>query len=79
MAVGSFLPALGLCHLLGEDRDGAKLALGAPLAIALDLAYRGTRPVRRWLVPSGGGKFLYLPVWLCGILWAVYGVWQLLH
>ena len=75
----SFWPALGICYLLGDARDGMKLVIGGPLAFVLDLAYRSsTSPSRDWFSPSQGGKWLYLPLWMFGIFWTLYGVWQLM-
>jgi hypothetical protein len=65
----SFLLALGLCHLLDDDRD-TKLVIGGALALVADICYRVTAPSGHWFLPRGGGKFLYLPVWACGIFWA---------
>lgn len=74
----SFLPALGICHLIGDNRDGTKLAIGGMLSLAIDLLYRFSIPSGHWLLPNHGGKFFFLPVWMFGIFWTVYGVKQLL-
>ena len=74
----SFLPALGICRLLRDDRDGMKLIIGGPLALVIDLVYRLRSPSGDLLLPSRGGKFLYLPVWVFAIFWSLYGLWQLL-
>lgn len=73
----SFLPALGICQLLRDNRDGMKLVIGGPLALAIDLVYRLRSPSGNLLLPSRGGKFLYLPVWVFAIFWSLYGLWQL--
>lgn len=73
----SFLPALGICRLMGDDRDGTKLVIGGPLALVIDLAYRLRSPSGHLFLPGSGGKFLYLPVWMLAIFWCVYGLWQL--
>ena len=74
----SFLPALGICRLLGDDRDGTKLAIGGPLALVIDLVFRFRSPLGDLWLPGRGGKFLYLPVWVFAIFWSLYGLWQLL-
>jgi len=74
----SFLPALGICHLLGDARDSMKLAIGGPLAVVIDLVYRGTSPSGHWFLPNHGGKFFFLPLWMFGVFWSLYGAWQLL-
>jgi hypothetical protein len=73
----SFLPALAVCHLLGDNRDGAKLAIGGPLVLLMDLAYRLRFKSKDFLSPAAGGKFLYLPLWPFGIFWSLFGLWQL--
>lgn len=75
----SFLPALGICFLLGDDRDGLKLVLGGPLALLIDLVYRLRSPSGHLLLPDGGGKLLYFPVWMLAIFWFLYGLWQLVN
>jgi hypothetical protein len=74
---GSFVPALVICYLIGDNRDGMKLAIGGPLALAADLVYRLTIRDGHWLVPTAGGKFLFLPVWVFGVFWTIYGVCQI--
>jgi hypothetical protein len=77
MIAASFLPALGVCRLIGDDRDGLKLVIGGPLALALDLVYRIRSPDGNLFLPGRGGKLAYLPLWVFGIFWLCYGVWQL--
>lgn len=74
----SFLPILGLCRLRGEERDAVVLAIGGPVALALDLAYRLRFSGGDLVSPNRGGKFLWLPLWGFGVFWLVYGLWQLL-
>lgn len=78
IVAASFLPALGICFMLGDDRDGMTLLLGGPLALMIDLAYRLRSPSGHLLLPGGGGKFLYFPVWMLAIFWCLYGLWQLM-
>jgi hypothetical protein len=54
-----------------------KLVIGGPLALVIDLVYRLRSPSGDLLLPSRGGKFLYLPVWVFAIFWFLYGLWQL--
>lgn len=61
MIVASFLPALAICHLLGDKREATQLAIGGPLALAFDLWYRRSTS-RNVLLPNSGGKFFYLPL-----------------
>jgi hypothetical protein len=77
MIAAGFLPALGVCRLLGDDRDGLKLVIGGPLTLALDLAYRLRSPAGSLFLPRRGGKLAYLPLWVFGIFWIGYGAWQL--
>jgi hypothetical protein len=77
MIAAGFLPALGICHLLGDDRDGLALAIGGPLTLAIDLVYRLTMPSGHWVVPSRGGKFFFLPLWVWSVFWTLFGVWHL--
>jgi hypothetical protein len=74
----SFLPALGICRLLGDERDGMKLVIGGPVALVIDLIYRLRSKSGDLLLPGRGGKFLYLPVWVFAIFWSLYGLWHLL-
>lgn len=76
IAIG-FLPVLGVCNLLGDDRSGLILAIGGPIIVALDVAYRFQWSSGDLLQPGHGGKFLFLPIWLFGIFWFAYGMWQL--
>ncbi len=79
LIAASFLPALGVCYLVGDDRDGLKLTVGGPLALGLDLMYRLRSPDGHWLLPGRGGKFAFLPLWVFGIFWFCTGIWELIH
>ncbi len=74
----SFLPVLGVCRLIGEERTGVVLAIGGPVALALDLRYRLRFSGGDLVLPSRGGKFLWLPLWGFGPFWFAYGLWQTL-
>jgi hypothetical protein len=78
MLVISALLSWGICHLIGDNRDGTKLAVIGPISAAIDLGYRVTSPSGHWLFPNHGGKLLFVPVWFLGVFWIIYGVWQLL-
>ncbi|HEX4611349.1 MAG TPA: hypothetical protein VH092_24360 [Urbifossiella sp.] len=73
----SFIPAVIVCELLRDDRDGMKLVIGGPLTAAIDLGYRLRTQAGSVLLPERGGKFFWLPIWVFGFLWTLYGLWQL--
>jgi len=73
----SFLPAMAICYLLGDDRKGTELVIGGILALAFDLGYRLKTPTGHWFLPDGGGKVIYLPVWMWSIFWIIFGIWEL--
>jgi hypothetical protein len=73
----SFLPALVISQMIGDNRDGIRLVIGGPISFMMDLIYRCSSPERHWLYPNGGGKFLFFPMWMFGIFWTLYGMWRL--
>jgi hypothetical protein len=73
----SFLPALAICQVIGDNRDGVKLVIGGPVSSVMDLAYRCSSPERHWLYPNDGGKFFFFPMWMFGVFWTLYGTWKL--
>ena len=75
------LAAFGLAYTLRLQwswlSDGILLALAAGMCLALDIFWRVGKGKRKWFRPANGGSFLYMPLWLLGVVWLGLCVYQM--
>src|SRR5262249_48729877 len=70
----SFTAAYAVSHLLGVSGNAPFMLVSGPIAFVCDVAYRRKHPTGHWLHPTGGGSFLFVPIWVFGTLWIMIGL-----
>lgn len=76
--VFSFGAAFGIGWLAGLGNEGEVMAIGGALVALMDFTVRLFGEDGHWLYPRRGGMFLFLPVWVFGLLWLGLGVYRVL-
>src|SRR5947207_11185728 len=64
---------LGVRYLLGASGEAAFMLTAGPIALLLDVPYRLLSPSGHWLSPTGGGNFLFIPIWFYATCWCIFG------
>jgi hypothetical protein len=82
IGLAMFLLAIGagvwLARALGSSSQALVMLFGGALLAVLDLVVRSLRGVSL-LRGAGGGKMLFLPIWIWGVVWTVLGVIDYVH
>ena len=59
--------------------DNVLFTLAAVLCVGLDLLWRAGKGKRHWFKPSQGGAFVSVPLWILGVVWIGFTVYQMYH
>ncbi|WP_437201597.1 hypothetical protein [Planctomicrobium sp. SH664] len=78
MFLASFGIAIWMGSLVGRNEESFLMVVGGGLLTLFDLTHRWLRS--GWLggMLTGGGSLFFLPAWLLGIFWFVWGSVSLL-
>jgi hypothetical protein len=74
MFIVAFGAALGISRVVGSTGNGFATLCGGVLLTALDLGWRTRRGTMRRF--GGGGRMMFVPMWVWGIVWTVLGVYE---
>lgn len=74
MFIVAFGAALGISRVVGGTDTGFATLCGGVLLVVLDLAWRTRRG--SVLKFGGGGRMMFVPMWIWGIVWTVLGVYE---
>ena len=70
----AFLPFILISKRFPAVEEGLLNLGGGILVVALDIASRSLMGEETWV--QRGGRFIFLPVWICGVIWILVGSGQ---
>jgi hypothetical protein len=73
MFLAAFGAALGISRLVGSTGEGFATLCGGVLLMILDVGWRKRRGTMRSF--AGGGRLMFVPMWVWGIVWTAIGVY----
>jgi len=75
MIVGGYPTGVALAYLAGCPNPAiVGFVFAGPILVLLDLVYRRKVGKRCWFDPERGGHFLFMPVWLLGGIYVIFGL-----